>query len=356
MNNDRIPKLVFKTKLGRLYCGDSAVFMKSGRIRPKSIDLLMTSPPFSLIKKKEYGNVDADNYIPWFEHFVKGFIRVLKPRGSLVIDIGGSWKKGLPVRSVYHFELLLMLIKKYGFHLAQEFYWWNPSKLPSPAEWVNIRRVRVKDAVNCIWWLSLSPYPKASNRRVLQAYSESMNHLLEHGYKAKKRPSGHKISTKFQKDNIGAIPPNLLALANTESNSAYQRYCRDKGIKEHPARFPAGIPSFFISMLTDPGDSVFDPFAGSAVTGQACENLKRRWICCEINKEYVNGATGRFLSDRKKKSYDNNNTKKPVSYKIYPPNFSLIDESRIPLVSDGGKKRPKSLTQKKRNKKNAKLS
>jgi len=347
VNATREPRLFFKTKWGRLYHGDSALIMRSSRIRPKSIDLLITSPPFGLIRKKEYGNVDVDSYLSWFERFVEGFIRVLKPRGSLVIDIGGAWKKGLPVRSVYHFELLLMLIKKYGFYLAQEFYWWNPSKLPSPVEWVNVRKVRVKDAVNCIWWLSLSPYPKASNRRVLQPYSESMNNLMKHGYKAKKRPSGHKISNKFQKNNFGAIPPNLLAIANTESNSTYQRYCREKGIKEHPARFPAGIPIFFISMLTDPGDTVFDPFAGSAVTGQACEKMKRKWICCEINEEYVRGAVGRFISNNKQKSYYSKNKERTEPYKIYPPKFLLIDESEIPLISDGGEKRPKSLIKKK---------
>lgn len=74
-----------------------------------------------------------------------------------------------------------------------------------------------------------------------------MQHLLKHGYKAKLRPSGHDISKKFQRDNGGSIPPNVIALANTESNSSYQRYCREKNLPEHPARFPAGIPAFFIN-------------------------------------------------------------------------------------------------------------
>ena len=164
-----------------------------------------------------------------------------------------------------------MLCRDFGFHLAQEFYWWNPSKLPTPAEWVTVRRIRVKDAINCVWWLSRTPYPKVSNQRVLQPYSDSMKQLLKKGYKPKLRPSGHDISDKFQKDNGGAIPPNLLALANTESNSVYQRYCREHGIKEHPARFPSGLPGFFTRMLTDRGDTVFDPFAGSCVTGEVCE-------------------------------------------------------------------------------------
>ena len=160
-----------------------------------------------------------------------------------------------------------MLCKKVGFHLAQEFFWWNPAKLPSPAEWVNVRRVRVKDGINCVWWLSKTPYPKVSNRRVLQPYSKSMEGLLRNGYKPKLRPSGHDISSKFSCNNRGAIPPNLIAIANTESNSSYQRYCRDNGISEHPARFPSALPAMFIRMLTDKKDFVIDPFSGSCVTG-----------------------------------------------------------------------------------------
>jgi len=120
---------------------------------------------------------------------------------------------------------MIMLCREYGFHLAQEMYWWNPAKLPTPAEWVNVRRVRVKDAINCVWWLARTPWPKASNRRILVPYSDAMKGLLRHGYQAKNRPSGHAISAHFARDNGASIPPNLIAIANTESNSAYLTRC-----------------------------------------------------------------------------------------------------------------------------------
>jgi len=63
------------------------------------------------------------------------------------------------------------------------------------------------------------------------------------GYKATLRPSGHNFCEKFFIDNGAAIPPNLLAIPNTESNSAYLRFCQEKGIKPHPARFPADLPN-----------------------------------------------------------------------------------------------------------------
>lgn len=107
------PKVALERPLGRLYHGDSATLMLE-ELEPESVDLIMTSPPFGLIKKKTYGNEDADDYVDWFEQFARGFQRVLKESGSLVIDIGGAWKKGLPVRSLYHYELLVRLCRWLG--------------------------------------------------------------------------------------------------------------------------------------------------------------------------------------------------------------------------------------------------
>ena len=324
-----------KTKLGQIYLGDSLDYLHS-KASEKSIDLIMTSPPFGLVRKKSYGNEDADEYCNWFRPFAEGFKRVLKDNGSLVIDIGGAWKAGTPTRSLYHFDLLLMLCREYGFHLCQEHFWWNPSKLPTPAEWVNVRRVRVKDAVNCIWWLSPTPWPKASNRRILAPYSTSMLDLIKNGYTAKLRPSGHDISSKFQKNNGGAVPPNLLAVANTESNGKYQDYCRQNKLDIHPARFPAQLPEYFIRMLTNSGDTVLDPFAGSCVTGMVAENLKRNWVCVEMSEPYLRGALGRFQGT----SLSNSTTDKNVQYSISPPCTLPIDDAAITLTDDGGRSRP----------------
>lgn len=327
-----------RTMFGQIVLGDSHEYMRD-HLADDSVDLIFTSPPFALLRPKDYGNLEESKYVEWFKAFGKQFARILKPSGSLVIDIGGSWIPSQPTRSLYHFELLIMLCRELGFHLAQEFYWWNPSKLPTPAEWVNIRRVRVKDAVNSIYWLSKTPWPKASNRRVLSPYSDAMKQLLKNGYKAKLRPSGHDISKKFGKDNEGAIPPNLIAIPNTESNSAYLRYCRANNLKPHPARFPAKLPEFFIRLLTDPGDLVLDPFGGSCVTGEVAERLERRWICCEIEPDYIDGAIGRFGGQ-------NAGTGKSPGVESYSvPNPAVrwhethTSSSRLP--EDGGRVRPK---------------
>jgi len=328
------PKQYFATKHGKMLLGDSIEVMET--MQDSSVDLIMTSPPFALVRKKDYGNEDATSYLDWFCSFAKQFYRILKNTGSLVIDIGGSWIPGTPTRSLYHFKLLIMLCEEYGFNLAQEFYWWNPSKLPTPAEWVTVRRLRAKDAINTVWWLSKTPWPKADNRRVLQPYSDSMKHILKNGYQAKKRPSGHEISNKFGINNGASIPANILAVPNTESNSYYQRYCRENGIKPHPARFPSEIPEFFIRLTTDEGDTVIDPFGGSCVTGEVCERLERNWVCIEVNEEYLKGGLARFSC--------NNASKKCSSadhYKIARPGVLWNGKTEGQLPLDGGQSRPK---------------
>ena len=335
------PTVCFRTRHGCIYHADSLDVMKS--LDKASVNLIMTSPPFALTRKKDYGNEQEDAYLEWFRDFADQFHRVLKDDGSLVIDLGGAWKPGLPVRSLYHFKLLIMLCEEYGFHLAQEFYWWNPSKLPAPAEWVNIRRIRVKDGVNTVWWLSKTPWPRASNRRVLQPYSDSMKTLLDSGYRPKLRPSGHDISDKFVIDNGAAIPPNLIAIPNTESNSSYMRYCKEKGIKAHPARFPAALPEYFIRMLTDTGDVVLDPFGGSCVTGEVAERLERKWICSEIVEPYLEGAKGRFEApvdlskSRKSKKKDNQHYRIPHPGLLWDGSEESESEQ---LAEDGGRQRP----------------
>ena len=175
-----------ETALGQIVHGDSLDVLAT--YDDGSVNLIMTSPPFGLVRKKDYGNVEANEYVDWFKPFGAEFRRVLTDNGSLVIDIGGAWNKGYPTRNLYHFKLLIMLCEEIGFHLAQDFYWWNPSKLPTPAEWVTVRRLRVKDAINTVWWLSKTPWPKASNRRVLQPYSSSMEELLRERVQGEKTP------------------------------------------------------------------------------------------------------------------------------------------------------------------------
>ncbi len=290
------PLLVYRTEHGEAWLGD-AIETLEANVPDESVDLIVTSPPFALQRPKEYGNESQDSYKSWFLPFADEFWRVLKPTGSLVIDLGGAWEGGQPVKSIYQFELLVSLCRRPNrpFVLAQDFYWYNPARLPSPAQWVTIERVRAKDSVNYVWWLGKTPHPKADNRRVLKEYTDSMKKLIESGnYNRGRRPSGHVVREGFTENRGGAIPPNLLAISNTGNDRDYLQRCRKRGLRPHPARFPAELPEFFINFLTEPGDYVIDPYAGSNVSGAVAESLGRKWLAIEIDDEYLEGSIARF--------------------------------------------------------------
>lgn len=293
---DNEPLLAYRTERGEAWLGD-AIDTLEAQVEDESVDLICTSPPFALQSPKEYGNETPESYKDWFLPFADEFWRVLKPTGSLVIDLGGAWESGQPVRSLYAFELLVSLCRRPNrqFVLAQDLYWYNPARLPGPAQWVTIEQVRVKDAVDYVWWLAKGPNPKADNNRVLREYTDAMKRLIESGtYNRGRRPSGHVIREGFTKGKDGAIPPNLLAISNTGNDRTYVDACAERNLPAHPARFPNELPDFFINFLTDPNDLVIDPFAGSNVTGAVAESLERNWLSIDINEEYLAGSAARF--------------------------------------------------------------
>src|SRR5437867_7605494 len=162
------PEPYYSTTFGRAYLGDSLDLMS--RLIAESVDLIVTSPPFPLTfrKKKPYTSVGEDEFVAWFVPYAEQCRRLLKPQGSFVLDLGGVWNRGAPTKSLYQYRLLLALCDQLGFHYAQDFYWYNPAALPVPAEWVNVRRIRVKSAVDVVYWLSKTDSPKANNRQVLK--------------------------------------------------------------------------------------------------------------------------------------------------------------------------------------------
>jgi site-specific DNA-methyltransferase (cytosine-N4-specific) len=286
----------YSTQFGAAYVGDSLKLLTD--LPDGSVNLVVTSPPFPLQRQKEYGNLDQAEYVDWLMEFGRLVHRKLRPDGSFVLDLGGAYRKGIPVRSLYQFRVLLRFCDELGFFLAQEFFWHNPSKLPSPIEWVNKRKLRAKDTVNTLWWFSRSEWPKANVSNVLTEYSPRMKKLLEDPaafYTPRQRPSGHEIGLAFATDNGGAIPSNLLQIPNSESNGVYLGACKNIGVKGHPARFPSKLPEFFIRLLTDPGDLVVDIFAGSNTTGMVAEAEGRRWLSFELNREYVAASVLRFV-------------------------------------------------------------
>lgn len=308
----------FSTPRGRLYEAD-CVEMLGGRMGGHlqgRVNLILTSPPFPLLRKKAYGNLAGDEYLQWFESLAPIFSRVLAPTGSLVIELGNSWIPERPVQSLLPLEALLAFVKHpdAGLRLCQQLAWHNPARLPSPAQWVTVKRVRLTDSFTHIWWMAKTDSPNADNRRVLRPYSRSMTSLIQRGeYNAGTRPSQHGISRNgFLQDHGGSIMPNvlpagdgfqdegerlpqaMLRFSNTVSNGSFQKRCRAAGLKPHPARMPLSLAAFFVALLTEPGDLVLDPFGGSNTTGYVAEQLGRRWISIEQNPDYCAQSVLRF--------------------------------------------------------------
>lgn len=293
------PRIYFKTKKGKLFVGDSLLILRHKKFLRKyggKVSLIFTSPPFILNQKKKYGNLNGEEYIKWISDYGKVLQQYLKRDGSLVVELGNAWDKGHPTQSTLPMVALLAMCKAGNLKLCQELTYFNPAKLPTPAEWVTIRRIRLKDSTTKIWWMAKNAYPYANNKNVLVPYSSSMEKLLKtKRYNSGRRPSDHIISKKsFLKNNKGAIASNLITASNTMSSTKYLQFCKKKGIPPHPARMPEKIPEFFINFLTKKGDLVLDPFAGSNTTGKAAEKYARRWISIEANKVYARGSKARF--------------------------------------------------------------
>jgi site-specific DNA-methyltransferase (cytosine-N4-specific) len=306
-----------QTSLGAYYLGDAVALLR-GDLREHlkgRVQLILTSPPFPLNKKKGYGNLEGENYRTWFTGLATVFADVLTDDGSIIVEVGNAWEPGRPVQSLLHLESLIGFVKhpSAGLRLCQQFVCYNPARLPSPAQWVTIKRIRLTDSYTNIWWMARTDFPKADNRRVLRPYSKSMNELLRSGvYNAGPRPSEFVISSDgFLTNHGGSIQPNFLelesidgrgevrlpnafSLSNTNSNDFYLRTCRERGIKPHPARMPVGLAAFFIQFLTEPGDLIVDPFAGSNTTGYGAELLRRRWLSIEIQERYGQQSKIRF--------------------------------------------------------------
>jgi site-specific DNA-methyltransferase (cytosine-N4-specific) len=288
----------YRTKLGVMHCGKAEHVLASPRFQRYrgQVQLVLTSPPFPLNRKKKYGNLQGEEYIRWLSSFGTLLREFLRPDGSIVIEVGNGWEPGHPTMSTLAIRSLLGFLDAGSLLLCQQFVSHNPARLPSPAQWVNVERIRVKDSFTHIWWMSPTDRPKADNRRILTPYSDSMQKLLKTGkYNAGPRPSQHRIGKKsFLTDNEGSIPPNVISVSNTNSLDPYQKYCRNNRLTIHPARMASEIAEFFIKFLTEPGDLVLDPFAGSNTTGSVSEKLGRKWIAIEPNSEYIRSSMGRF--------------------------------------------------------------
>jgi site-specific DNA-methyltransferase (cytosine-N4-specific) len=265
-----------------------------GIVERGSVQTIISSPPYPLLKPKAYGNLESRAWLDWMLSLCEGFRELLTEDGSLFLNLGTVFQSGRPTVDLYIERFTIEMADKLGYHLAQRFEWYNPCKLPQPMEWVSIKRVRVKPSTETVLWMSPSPNPKADNRKVLVPYSKSMQRVLASGQKKEKRPSGAWISEAFGNNNGGAIPSNLIIAANASSNDAYHRACRESGLTAHPATFPKALPKFCLELTTDKGDRCADFFGGSLTTAQVAEELGLNYFVSDRSLTYLEAGVARL--------------------------------------------------------------
>ena len=274
-----------QTDLGRAVCGDSLEVMRT--LESETVDLCVTSPPYDLTVPRAYGNEKGQAYIDWLLPFCREIRRLLKPTGSFVLNIGSSWNG--PEKKATQYRVLLELLDRVGFHLAQDCIWHNVKALPTGrAPTTHDRLVPSHEAV---WWLSKTQYPKADTRQVVTAYRMVPN-TGSQSNAPHISPSGHMHRGANRADNGGALPRSVLMFGSV--NGRIESRCPEEDVEQHPARFPEALPEFFTRFLTDPADLVLDPFAGSLTTGAVAERLGRRWLCIELDPKYIQGGRFRF--------------------------------------------------------------
>jgi DNA modification methylase len=257
---------VMTTNLGRLTMGDAGEFLQE--LPAQSARLILASVWFT----GPYDISSSDPVCPrfglWLDRFIREFERVLLPDGSVVLEMGCTWANDRPVRTVQNYSAIAGLLDR-GWHLLQEFYWYNPDLLRTPDEWVRHRRVRLHDSVSTWYWLARKPEVPADTRKV-RNFQTSLTHRTG----------------------------NLLTMGDHEVDEAYLDDCAASGATPHPDRLPVALPLYFINLLTSEGDHVVDPFVGTGSTALAAEMTGRAWSCNDFSAEVIDVAKKRLNSLR----------------------------------------------------------
>lgn len=272
-----LPRRMLANRTYHLYLGDCLDVLD--RLADNSVDLIITSPPYSDQRNNTYGGIKAENYVSWFLPISEKLLRKLKPSGTFILNIKEKVING--ERSTYVLELILEM-RKQGWLWTEEFIW--SKKNCYPGKWPN----RFRDS-----WERLLQFNKSKTFNMYQDevkipigdWAQTRLKNLSDTDKIRDNAKtssgfGKNISNWLGKDTV--YPTNVLTLA-TECNN-----------KNHSAAFPDGLPEWFIKLFTKEGDLVLDPFMGSGTSIIVAERLLRNGIGIDIKPEFVEMVKAHF--------------------------------------------------------------
>jgi DNA modification methylase len=245
---------------------------------------VVTSPPYD--GQPKYGNgekYERDWYADVFRAVSAEVLRTLKPHGSLVLNYRS--KRHGDERGTLQYELVFWL-RDQGFYFAEDYVWGKPS--PPPGRFNRY----LKDAVEYCFQFAKTPkwqlYPEnCLSPARWDARDRERRKLLPHNYERVNEPSGQ--GRKRVQAGPDMVRPSTLLHFEPEFSP---------NPTLHPARFPLALPTFFIKLMTQPGQLVFDPFGGTGTTGVAAENLCRNWLVTELDPKYASVMPERIKSGR----------------------------------------------------------
>ena len=251
----------------------------------ESVDLIFTSPPYADQRKKTYGGIKPDEYVNWFLPKADAFLRVLKPSGTFVLNIKERAVNG--ERHTYVIELILEM-RRSGWFWTEEFIWHKKNSYPG--KWPN----RFRDNWERLIQFNKSRKFNMYQEEVMIPVGDWANRRLANLSETDKIRDESRVGSGFGKNVSNWIgrdmvyPNNVLHLATESAN------------KQHSAAFPVPLPTWFIKLFTQPGDTVLDPFVGSGTTAVAALLLGRHYVGIDTNAEARLAEVPRYAWHRRK--------------------------------------------------------
>lgn len=261
---------------------------------------IISSPPFPLRQPRAYGGPTETQYTDFISHALEPLVRNLAPGGSVVLQLGDVFMPGSPAKSTYIEELVLELPRRLGLHFMNRITW-SSNKPPGPIQWSSIRRTQLVDGAEYCLWFSNDPNNCfADNRRILEPHTETHKKLIARGGENRTSVNGdgaYRLKPgSYRNQTEGRIPRTVWNISNTcSSQRAYKARARELGLQPHGATMPLELARKLVRFLTEVGQLVAEPFAGSQTTPLACELEGRPWVSCDTVFDYVRGGAERFV-------------------------------------------------------------
>ena len=287
--NAALPTYALPSMRSDVHLGDCLDILR--RYPDASFDLIVTSPPYADQRSSTYGGIHPDRYVEWFLPRAEEFLRVLKPTGSFVLNIKEKALNG--ERHTYVLELIIAL-RKQGWLWTEEYMWHKRNCYPG--KWPN----RFRDAwERCLHFTKERKFKMNQEAVMVPMGDWAQSRLKSLGTNDVVRYDSQ-VGNAFAKNIANwqgrsmAFPTNVLHLAT------------ECGNKRHSAAFPSALPRWFITLLSDPGDSVLDPFVGSGTSLDVATELGRVGVGIDVSDEFVElcrqklaPLQGILLEDRK---------------------------------------------------------